>query len=114
MLVEDKAFAVVRPRAREIDEIRVGRIKNISTNGLALEYPSDADLGQDLSYVDLFIPQNEFHLSKVPCRVIYDIRIRGAYVNSVFISSYVTKQCGIQFEELPEDKRRQLHFFLRC
>ncbi|MDY6951514.1 MAG: PilZ domain-containing protein [Thermodesulfobacteriota bacterium] len=112
-LTQGKAVAVVRPRAGERDEIRVGRIKNISANGLALEYPSDADFGQEPSYVDVFIPPNRFHLSKVRCKVVYDIRIRGAYVNSVFISSYVTKQCGLQFEGLSEDKMSQLNLLIR-
>lgn len=81
-LALDKAFAVVRSRVRRIDEIRVGWMKNITRNGLALEYPSHADWGRAPSYVDVLSPRNRFHLSRVPCRLVYDIRVPGAYVHS--------------------------------
>jgi hypothetical protein len=111
--IRNKAFAVVRPRGNQTDQIRVGKIKNISTDGLALEYPSDGDLGNEPSYVDIFIPHGRFHLGMLPCRFVYDIQTQGAYITSVFISSYVTKQCGMQFENLSEEMATQLDLFLR-
>jgi hypothetical protein len=109
----DEALAAVQFRIAEVDSLRVGSIKDISMGGLALRYPSRKDLDSEPSYIDIFIPQDEFYLPRVLCRVVYDIALNKSYGNPGFVSSYVTKQCGVKFQQLSTDEIDQLNLFLR-
>jgi len=107
LLVEDNAFAALGARFT-----KVGRVKNISTQGLAFEYITDGNSDDDPSQLDVFVSGDDFHLPKVPCKVVYDIPMGRSDVNRIFFQPFVTKQCGVQFEGLTEEKQAQLELFL--
>ena len=106
-LAEENAFAALGARFT-----KVGRVKNISTGGLAFEYITDGNGEESPSQLDVFVSGDDFHLPKVPCRVVYDIPSRRADRNRIFFQPFVTKQCGVEFEGLTEEKRVQLELFL--
>jgi hypothetical protein len=108
-LARDNAFAALGSRFT-----KVGRVKNISTGGLAFEYITNGDADEDTCQLDVFVSGKDFHLPKVPCKVIYDIPVQRSDVNRIFFQPFVTKQCGVAFEDLPEDKRTQLSHFLEA
>ena len=120
LLAQVDAFAAVRPMSTEVGKTRVGRIKNISSGGLAFEYVndeegdlSDEEWDKEPSQVDIFISsEHRFHLSNVPCSVVYRIPEPRHAEHRVFLSRFGTRQCGIHFEQLTEDKMKQLSLFL--
>ena len=107
LLAQDDAFAALGSRFS-----RVGRLKNISIKGLAFEYITDGESGQDNSQLKIFVSGNGFHLPKVPCRVVYDIPVRSPKASRIFYQPFITKQCGVQFGPLTEDKMAELNHFL--
>lgn len=92
---------------------RVGKVKNISRGGLAFEYVSDKDLNEDASQLDVFLSEHGFHLSDMPCVIVYDIPVSKPYEYHTFNQIFTTKRCGVKFGELSKHKRAQLDFFLK-
>ena len=103
-LAQDRAFAVLRP-----DFARLGKIKDISEGGLSFEYVAYQEEEQDASELDIFLSEGGFHLSKMPCSIIYDIRMREKYEVSARIQR---RRCGLRFGRLTKAQARQLDFFL--
>ena len=107
LLPQDDAFAALGSRFS-----RVGKLKNISIKGLAFEYITDGESGQEDCQLNIFVSGNGFHLPKVPCEVVYDIPVRNPKASRIFYQPFITKQCGVQFGALTEDKMAQLNRFL--
>jgi hypothetical protein len=101
------AFTVMRP-----DFIIVGRVKDISRNGLAFDYLAYEDKMIDVcwSEMDFFIPNSDFCIMQMPCEIIYDIDI-GRDVET-FIILFTNRRCGVRFRELTEEQEERLLFFL--
>ncbi|QTA92140.1 PilZ domain-containing protein [Desulfonema magnum] len=96
------------------DFSKVGKIKDISMGGLAFEYISDEKMkNTDDSVLDIFLSEHEFHISKVPCEVVYDMPIREPDITFLFIKTFIMNRCGVKFGTLTEHHRRQLKFFLK-
>lgn len=109
-LVQDNAFAALGLRLP-----KVGRIKDISVGGLAFDYLTDyvmdelSDGKSDTAIlnVNIFLSGNGFHLSDVPCNVVYDV------VGDVLTNAFIIKRrCGVQFQGLSEKQMTKLGFFL--
>ena len=105
-LAQDKAFAVLRP-----DFNRLGKIKDISEGGLSFEYVAYQEEEQDASEMDIFLSEGGFHLSKMPCRIVYNIRMREEYQTSA--ARIQRRRCGLHFGQLTEEQASQLDFFLK-
>ena len=105
-LAQDKAFAVLRP-----DFTRLGKIKDISEGGLAFEYIAYQEEEEDASEMDIFLSEGRFHLSKMPCRIIYDVRMREEYQTSA--ARIQRRRCGLHFGQLTQEQASQLDFFLK-
>jgi hypothetical protein len=106
-LAQENAFAALGEKFT-----KVGRLKNISAGGLAFEYITDGNSENGPSQLDLFVSGDDFHLSKVPCRVVYDIPSRSSEGNRIFFQPFLTKQCGVEFEGLTKEKKAQLDLFI--
>ena len=105
-LAQDKAFAVLRP-----DFTKLGKIKDISNGGLSFEYIAYQEKVQDVSEMDIFLSEDPFYLSKMPCRIVYDIRMREEYQGSA--APIQRRRCGLQFGPLTQEHAIQLDFFLK-
>ncbi|HID29613.1 MAG TPA: PilZ domain-containing protein [Desulfobacterales bacterium] len=105
-LAQDRAFAVLRP-----DFARLGKIKDISEGGLSFEYIAHQEEEQDASELDIFLSEGSFHLSKMPCSIIYDIRMREGHQTSA--ARIQRRRCGLHFGRLTQEQARQLDFFLK-
>ena len=92
---------------------KVGKIRDISIGGLAFEYIVEENFNKDESNLDIFLVGTEFHLYRVPCRVIYNIDIYVPKINNSLVKMYTTKRCGVQFGELNKDLKMLLDFFLK-
>ena len=94
------------------DYAKVGKIKNISHGGLAVEYITGEQNSMISSQVDIFLPGKVFNLYNVPCCLIYDIDVHIPHVDSQYLKLLTTKQCGVKFEKLSVDDLSQLHIFI--
>jgi len=100
--VQDDAFAALRGNFT-----KVGKIYDISLNGLAFKYLAEEIINEKLGRVDVFLSSNGFHMSEIPCTIIYDEGESTS--NSNAVSSY---RCGLEFKALKEDQKDKLEFFL--
>ncbi len=67
--VQDDAFAALRGNLT-----KVGKIYDISLNGLAFRYLAEKISDETFTQVDIFLTNNGFHLAGVPCKIIYDVK----------------------------------------
>ncbi len=101
-LTQDDAFAAIRG-----DFTKVGKIKDISMNGLAFRYLAEEIPDEVSTRVDIFLTGNGFHLASVPCTIIYDVK--EPTHSSIAISPYL---CGLKFDQLEDDQQDKLEYFL--
>ena len=106
-LAPENTFAVLRPNFRTI-----GRIKDISIGGLAFQYLTDEKPGFEYSRVDIFIREEEFHLSELPCKTVYDIPLAGDADTRASAGGLIHRRCGVQFGVIDKDDFTQLEIFL--
>jgi hypothetical protein len=100
-------FAVARP-----DFEKIGRVTDISRDGLAYEYLAGKDLnnGSRQLELDIFISGGEFYMYRIPCELVYDLQ------GSDNVSSgndLEHRRRGLQFNVLSKEQKGQLDFFLR-
>jgi hypothetical protein len=105
-LVPENVYAALGPSFS-----KVGRIKNISVGGLAIEYLTDGDSAIGSSHVDIFIRGEEFYLSKLPCKIVYDVPIEPTAGPQA--SGLTQKRCGVQFYRFPNGPTKRLEGFLK-
>ena len=86
---------------------KVGKIYDISLNGLAFRYLAEKMSNETFTHVDIFLTDNGFHLSGVHCSVVYDEK--ESISNSHVVSPY---RCGLKFESLKEEQQNKLEFFI--
>jgi hypothetical protein len=104
--VHDKTFAALGG-----DYETVGKVDDISIKGLTLSYlcerKKDA-LINGFSVVDIFLSEDTFHLSKVPCKIVYDVKDP----KSLKKNGIVIRRCGLKFGKLDESQSNLLETFI--
>ena len=100
-------FVAVRP-----EFARLGKLLDISKGGLCFQYMSEEDQKGDgtLLKVDVFISQNGYYLPRVPCRVIYDTKIKKGMISTTGLK---LRRCGLKFEGLTEEQADQIELYLK-
>ena len=91
----------------------VGRLIDISIGGLAMEYLTDDDARRMNSPVDIFVRGAEFHLSRLPCKIVYNKRLSASGKTQAPAKGPMRKRCGLEFKSLAKKHRKQLEAFLR-
>lgn len=107
LLPQENTFAAI---GREFT--KVGKVKDISIGGLAIEYIVGEDENHRPSQVDIFMSGQVFHLNSLPCKLVYDMEVHVPHVNNQYVKLLTTKRCGVQFEELSDHDQAQLEIFL--
>jgi PilZ domain len=105
-LTKDNSFAAIRN-----DVMKVGKINDISISGLGFSFLSECtqvDSADHHTHVDIFCSKNGFHLSKVPCRIVYDIP--DASPDKGFLVRM--SRCGLQFGEITRSQSEQMKLFM--
>ena len=105
-LMKDHVFAALRDGFR-----KVGKIEDISMKGLGFSYlkqTTDTRIRNHDHQVDIFIPQNGFHLFNIPCRTVYE---EG---DVYFVEGIPVKlsRCGLYFGNLNEIQLNLLDFII--
>ncbi len=99
---QDDAYAVLGGNLSN-----VGKVYDISLNGLAFTYLEDKISDDTFTHVDIYLSNNGFYLSGVPCTIVYDANESISDANAV--SPY---RCGLKFEPLETEHEDKLAFFL--
>jgi hypothetical protein len=99
---QDDAYAALRA-----NNTKVGKISDISLNGLAFKYLSERVCDEMFNHVDIFLSDNGFHLHGVPCVIVCDEK--ECVYDPQGISLY---RCGLKFVELNEEQGNKLEFFI--
>ena len=105
-LARDNSFAALRNGFK-----KVGKIDDISINGLGFSYLSEiaeVDSTDHHSQVDIFSSENGFHLSNVPCMIVYETPDTTPDENFP-VQMY---RCGLQFGELTRSQLKQMELFI--
>ncbi len=102
------AFAALEPGFN-----KVGKIKDISILGLAFEYITDEVADFKVSKVDIFVSGEDFFISKIPCKVVYDIPLETSGANQP-PNGLMHKRCGLQFESLSNTGRFMIEQFMEA
>jgi hypothetical protein len=92
---------------------KVGRVKDISMEGLAFEHIDEENQNSETSRRDILLWVNGFSLSKLPGRIVYDVPLATPDEYQGLFIHLITKRCGVQFEILSEDQASKLDFFLK-
>lgn len=100
--VQDNAYAALRG-----DSTRVGKIYDISLNGLGFKYFTEEITNDTYMDVDIFLSNKEFHLSGIPCIVVCNVE--ECTYSSYLITSC---RCGLKFEPLNDKQMNKLRYFL--
>lgn len=109
----DKAFAVFRPEFNKI-----GKINDISSCGVSFSYINTREQKSGYSFanylmdpeIDILISDEDIHLKKIPCRVVYDNKIFSIETDS--IRNMEVRQCGLEFMGLTIDQLVALNSFI--
>lgn len=107
-LVQDDVIA-----ALQNGSTKIGQVKDISMGGLSFDHIYDENLSREPSKTDIVLLVNEFCISRIPCRVVYDIPAPTPTEYQSLTISLLTRRCGVQFEVLSQDQIAQLNFFLK-
>jgi hypothetical protein len=103
-LPRNETYVALRP-----EFTKLGRLIDISKGGLAFRYLAHQQQGQAPTHLDLFTGDNGFHLSRLPCKVIYDIRFPE---NEKSSRLFEHRRCGLKFGEMTEVQATQLELYL--
>jgi hypothetical protein len=106
-IVEDDAFAALGR-----DDLKVGRIKNISLGGLAFEYlNSEPSLPIQFSMIRIFLADDSFHLPDIECKIIRDDATQLTPNHS--ISAFKKNRCAVRFLSLSDSQKKSLNYFIK-
>ena len=102
LLPKELTFGVFRPHFSNL-----GKVKDISIDGLALEYVLDETKISGFSEIDIFLINDFLYLRRIPSRIIYAKEI------DIESQSVKTRQCGLQFGELTPTMKSQIEYFIQ-
>jgi c-di-GMP-binding flagellar brake protein YcgR len=92
---------------------KVGKTKDLSIGGLAFEYINNSEEQDQQPFkVAIFLTNDKFFLWNLPCRLVYDFSKNCFNGNQKYGSFYVHKRCGLQFDDIQENQKQSLEYFL--
>jgi len=93
--------------------VKVGIVKDISPNGMAIEYIAGENSVSNPTQVDIFLPGNGYYLYNLPCAIKYEIEVCVPHVRHKYQKILTSKRCGIEYGMLEERDMEQLKLFIR-
>ncbi len=86
---------------------KVGRLRDISTDGLGFRHVGTGDM-PDKSYVDIFMTESDFYLSRLPIKIISDVEI----LDEIPTVSTTIRRCCAKFRKLTAYQSGRLKYFI--
>ena len=105
-ITQDKTFVKLKSASS-----KVGKVNDIGIKGLGFSYLSESigiNSGSVSFRVDIY-RKNEFYLTNVHCKVVYDIPDPKSDKNH----GIITRRCGLHFGELTKIQSELLELFLK-
>jgi len=88
--------------------VRVGKITDISPDGLAFSYPGGKTPLDGFKHVNINMAKKGFRLTDVPCTIIYDtIDLSNGSNGDTY-----QRRCGLRFGEMKDEHKNKLNHFL--
>ena len=87
---------------------KVGRIVDISLDGLTFIYHTSGDGSVMATQLDIFVAGSPIHMNKIPCRTISDFEI-----DSDIHRSMIIRRCGVQFGTLNQGQIFQFNYLMQ-
>jgi hypothetical protein len=100
--VQHGAFVMFRP-----SDTGVGRLVDISMNGLTLDYISSKEPEIEPTELDIFVVNSPFRLHSLPCKTITDFVTFTTYDGSLS-----KRRRGVQFGTLTDNQEALLMHFI--
>jgi len=99
-------YVALRP-----DFSKLGKIQDISMGGLCFQYMTKENQNGDSERfdIDIFISEDGYYLPNVPCKLVYEKKMRKAVSHPV---SLEYRLCGLQFDKLSGEQVGQLTHYL--
>jgi hypothetical protein len=105
-ITQDKTFVKLKSASS-----KVGKVNDIGIKGLGFSYLSESigiNSGSVSFRVDIY-RKNEFYLTNVHCKVVYDIPDPTSDKNH----SIMTRLCGLHFGEVSKIQLKLLNIFIK-
>jgi hypothetical protein len=87
----------------------VGRILDISMDGLAFQYTAPKKPQDASSDIEIVLSRADFSSGALPFRTVSDSRMKGYFG---FTFARTQRRRSIQFKELAEDQKAKLEYFI--
>jgi hypothetical protein len=100
--IEHGAFVIVQSHDR-----KVGRIVDISPEGLAFIYHTSGEGSVMATQLDIFVAGSPIHMYTIPYRIVSDFEI-----DSDIHRSMIKRRCGVQLGTLRPDQIFQLNYLM--
>jgi len=85
----------------------VGRIADVSLDGLGFNYLSSSGWAKDLLSLDILCIGCDFSSMTIPAKTIWDLETVDATVDDA-------RRCGVQFEHLTENQKNDVKKLIKC
>jgi hypothetical protein len=87
---------------------KLGRVVDISMNGLSFSHVENDKSPGKLRELDIFLIDSDFYLENVPIETGSVIKTYQPNFSSIYLG-----QCSVQFGKLTKNQRSQIEFFIR-
>ena len=101
--IEHGAFVILKSYDK-----KVGRIADISPDGLTFIYHTSGEGSAMATELDIFVVGSPIHMNRVPCKTISDFEI-----DSDIHRALIKRRCGMQFGMLDQDQMFQLNSLIQ-
>ncbi len=98
-----QTYAVMRPMFETM-----GRVLDISSDGLSIEYISTNGVDGQFTEIDLMLLDQGLLLQKLPCRIVYDNKLEETCSKA----GLMVRRCGLQLGSLSTNQQAMLKMFL--
>lgn len=95
------------------ESIKIGKLIDISKGGLSFEhiYEGITPNGKKEKEVSFWL--NDFRVFKLPCQVVYNIKVPPPPEYENLTIRLITYRCGVKFGNLSPEQQSQLELFIR-
>lgn len=101
--IRNSAYVILKP-----SDTGVGRLIDISMDGLTLDYITTRKPEIQPTKLDIFVNNSPFRLYEIPCRTITDFATFEAHDGSL-----TKRRRGIQFGKLTPTQQAHLEYFIQ-
>lgn len=82
------------------DKDVIGKLCDISMGGLSCKHLTTSENGFDCDSLDLFSLNDAFHMTRVPCSVVYSLPMQGSDLEMENSMTVKTRRIGVKFNGL--------------